>query len=44
VLIDVMGGGDQVSSLKQFAQFGLNKQMAIGGALFELESLARSTG
>ena len=39
VLIDVMGGGDQVSSLKQFAQFGLNKQMAIGGALFELESL-----
>ncbi len=39
VLIDVMGGGDQVSSLKQLVQFGLDKQMAIGGALFELESL-----
>jgi branched-chain amino acid transport system substrate-binding protein len=38
-LINVMGGGDQVSSLKQFVQFGLDKQMAIGGALFELESL-----
>jgi branched-chain amino acid transport system substrate-binding protein len=39
VLIDVMGGGDQVNSLKQFVQFGLQKQMAIGGTLFELESL-----
>jgi branched-chain amino acid transport system substrate-binding protein len=39
VLIDIMGGGDQVASLKQFVQFGLDKQMAIGGALFELESL-----
>jgi branched-chain amino acid transport system substrate-binding protein len=39
VLINVMGGGDQVSSLKQFVQFGLDKQMAVGGALFELESL-----
>jgi len=27
VLINVMGGGDQVSSLKQFVQFGLDKQM-----------------
>ncbi len=34
-----MGGGDQVSSLKQFVQFGLDKQMAVGGTLFELESL-----
>ena len=34
-----MGGGDQVSSLKQFVQFGLDKQMAVGGALFELESI-----
>ena len=33
-----MGGGDQVSSLKQFVQFGLDKQMAVGGTLFELES------
>jgi branched-chain amino acid transport system substrate-binding protein len=38
-LINVMGGGDQVTSLKQFVQFGLDKQMAVGGALFELESL-----
>ncbi len=39
VLINVMGGGDQVNSLKQFVQFGLEKQMAVGGTLFELESL-----
>jgi branched-chain amino acid transport system substrate-binding protein len=39
VLIDVMGGGDQVVSIKQFIQFGLNKDMALGGALFELESI-----
>jgi branched-chain amino acid transport system substrate-binding protein len=39
VLINIMGGGDQVSSLKQFVQFGLDKQMAIGGTLFELESI-----
>jgi branched-chain amino acid transport system substrate-binding protein len=39
VLINVMGGGDQVSSLKQFVQFGMDKQMAVGGTLFELESI-----
>ncbi|MEO8040431.1 MAG: ABC transporter substrate-binding protein [Betaproteobacteria bacterium] len=39
VLIDVMGGGDQVNSLKQFVGFGLQHQMAVGGSLFELESL-----
>src|ERR1700694_3500587 len=39
VLINVMGGGDQVNSLKQFVQFGLNKQMGVGGTLFELESI-----
>ena len=39
VLINVMGGQDQVNSLKQFVQFGLDKQMAVGGALFELESV-----
>jgi branched-chain amino acid transport system substrate-binding protein len=39
VLINIMGGGDQVSSLKQFVQFGLDKQMAIAGTLFELESI-----
>jgi branched-chain amino acid transport system substrate-binding protein len=39
VLINIMGGGDQVASLKQFVQFGLDKQMAVGGTLFELESI-----
>jgi branched-chain amino acid transport system substrate-binding protein len=39
VLINVMGGLDQVNSLKQFVQFGMDKQMAVGGALFELESI-----
>jgi branched-chain amino acid transport system substrate-binding protein len=39
VVINVMGGGDQVNSLKQFVQFGLDKQMGIAGALFELESI-----
>jgi branched-chain amino acid transport system substrate-binding protein len=39
VLINIMGGGDQVSSLKQFVQFGMDKQMAVGGTLFELESI-----
>jgi len=39
VLINVMGGNDQVASLKQFVQFGLDKQMAVGGTLFELESI-----
>ena len=34
-----MAGGDQVNSLKQFVGFGLKKQMAVGGTLFELESL-----
>jgi branched-chain amino acid transport system substrate-binding protein len=39
VLINIMGGGDQVASLKQFVQFGMDKQMAVGGTLFELESI-----
>ncbi len=39
VLIDIMGSQDQVNSLKQFVQFGLDKSMAVGGALFELESI-----
>jgi branched-chain amino acid transport system substrate-binding protein len=39
VLIDLMAGADQVNTLKQFVQFGLNKEMAIGGTLFELESV-----
>jgi branched-chain amino acid transport system substrate-binding protein len=39
VLIDLMSGEDQVNSLKQIASFGLTDQMAVGGALFELESI-----
>ena len=39
VLVNVMGGGDQVNSLKQFIGFGLDKQMAVGGTLFELEGM-----
>ena len=39
VLIDLMGGDDQVNSLRQIASFGLTDQMAVGGALFELETI-----
>jgi branched-chain amino acid transport system substrate-binding protein len=39
VLIDLMGGEDQVNSLRQIASFGLSHDMAVGGALFELESI-----
>ena len=39
VLINLMGGDDQVNSLQQIVQFGLTQDMAVGGALFELESI-----
>jgi branched-chain amino acid transport system substrate-binding protein len=39
VLIDIMGGDDQVNSLEQIVRFGLSEEMAVGGALFELESI-----
>ena len=39
VLIDLMGGQDQANSLRQIAQAGLTRDMAVGGALFELESI-----
>jgi branched-chain amino acid transport system substrate-binding protein len=39
VLIDLMGGQDQANSLEQVVQFGLREQMAVGGSLFELESI-----
>jgi branched-chain amino acid transport system substrate-binding protein len=39
VLIDLMGGEDQSRSLAQIVRYGLDKDMAIGGALFELESI-----
>ena len=34
-----MGGEDQVKSLKEIVRFRLTDQMAVGGALFELESI-----
>ena len=39
VLVDLMGGEDQVNSLKEIVRFGLTDEMAVGGALFELESI-----
>jgi branched-chain amino acid transport system substrate-binding protein len=39
VLIDLMGGQDQSHSLTQIVRYGLVQDMAIGGALFELESV-----
>ena len=39
VLINIMGGDDQARSLDQIAQFGMAQDMAVGGALFELESI-----
>jgi branched-chain amino acid transport system substrate-binding protein len=39
VLIDIMGGDDQANSLTQIVRFGLAQDMAVGGALFELESI-----
>ena len=39
VLIDLMAGEDQVNSLTQIASFGLSANMAVGGALFELETI-----
>jgi branched-chain amino acid transport system substrate-binding protein len=39
VLVDMMGGEDQSRSLEQIVQFGLTQDMAVGGALFELESI-----
>ena len=41
VLIDLMGGDDQTNSLRQIVRFGLNDDMAVGGALFELESILK---
>jgi branched-chain amino acid transport system substrate-binding protein len=39
VLINLMGGDDLANSLRQIVSFGLMDDMAIGGALFELESI-----
>ncbi|HQT77487.1 MAG TPA: ABC transporter substrate-binding protein [Rhodopila sp.] len=39
VLLNNMGGLAQVNCMKQFTQFGMQKEMALGGALFELETI-----
>jgi len=39
VLLNLMGGEDQANSLRQIVRFGLTEDMAVGGALFELESI-----
>jgi branched-chain amino acid transport system substrate-binding protein len=39
VLLDLMGGQDQANSLEQIVRFHLNDDMAVAGALFELESI-----
>ncbi len=38
VLLNNMGGAAQIACMKQIVQFGMQKQAALGGALFELES------
>ena len=38
VLLNNMGGLAQINCMKQFTQFGMQKEMALGGALFELET------
>lgn len=39
VLLNNMGGLAQINCMKQFVQFGMQKDMHLGGALFELESV-----
>ena len=39
VLLNNMGGLTQINCMKQFTQFGLQNEMALGGGLFELESI-----
>ena len=39
VLLNNMGGLTQINCMKQFTQFGMEKEMALGGALFEMESI-----
>ena len=39
VLIVLCNGNDLVNALKQITQFGINKQVAVGGALLNMESI-----
>jgi len=39
VLLNNMGGTAQINCMKQYVQFGMTKEMALGGALYEIESV-----
>ncbi len=39
VLLNNMGGSAQINCMKQFLQFGMAKDTALGGALFEIEAV-----
>ncbi len=39
VLLNNMGGLAQINCMKQFTQFGMERDMHLGGALFELETI-----
>jgi branched-chain amino acid transport system substrate-binding protein len=39
VLLNNMGGLTQINCMKQFTQLGMQKEMSLGGGLFELESI-----
>jgi branched-chain amino acid transport system substrate-binding protein len=39
VLLNNMGGLTQINCMKQIVQFGMQKDMALGGALFEFETV-----
>jgi branched-chain amino acid transport system substrate-binding protein len=39
VVLNNMGGLAQINCMKQFTQFGMQHDMALGGALFEVESI-----
>jgi len=39
VLLNNMGGTAQINCMKQFVQFGMAKEMALGGALYEIENV-----
>jgi branched-chain amino acid transport system substrate-binding protein len=38
VILNNMGGTAQINCMKQYVQFGMAKEMALGGSLFEIES------
>jgi branched-chain amino acid transport system substrate-binding protein len=40
VLCLLLAGDDQINAMKQITQFGINKTIKVGGALFELEQIA----